>query len=85
MKGRHFVNHGIAASIVVSFVLVVHLNGVWPLSCDVMEWGRESCWMNVPGHVGIDVKLHAHCTLSENMVCGMWLGIGKGANVIISK
>jgi len=38
-----------------------------------------------PGH---DVNLHLHSAQSEilsNRVCRIWLGIGEGANVIISK
>jgi len=36
-----------------------------------------------PGH---DIKLHPHrVKLYRIWVCGIWLGMGEGANVIISK
>jgi len=36
-----------------------------------------------PGH---DIKLHPHrVKIISNKVCGIWLGFGEGANVIISK
>jgi len=41
---------------------------------------RPTC----PGH---DVKLHPHRVneILSNRVCGIWLGIGEGVNVIIIK
>jgi len=54
--------------------------------CAVAFWNVHKCELSYiyPGH---DVEPHLHRVKLwiSNSVCGMWLGIGEGPNVIINK
>jgi len=53
------------------------------LLCVVLLTARCELSYMCPGH---DIKLHPHLSeIISNRMCGIWLSIGKGTNVLISK